>query len=357
MMIPAAAIPAAVIPVPIRAAIGFFFCCILLVFAVDPYVCYHRSFVLRQVYQKSIAMIPGLLRHEDFDSMMIGSSMAQNFDVGEINSIFRVNCIKTTTAGLPSETLSVYLDKAIAARGKKLKKIFVCFDFWMFSKDGVRLHDRYKYLYRDSFFAPEYFFSADTFESVFNAVLTNIVYPWDATAKQEADRNKMFANKPRIRYGKKILFRSIARDSGSVPQAGINIQRNIRRDLIAHICKNPEIRFEIILPPYSIYYWALLKHHNLLEQNLELRNALAAELATFSNVRLHDLQAEKSVICEPDNYRDSTHYSRKISSWILEAVHSGQYTGTGIKENNARLCRIAGEYETELSNLLKQGKD
>ena len=265
----------------------------------------------------------------------------------EINKILQTNCIKATSAGLPSETLSVYIEKAVAAKGKNLKRIFICLDFWAFSKDGFRLHDNYKYLYSDTFFAPEYFFSSETFDSVFNAILTNIAYPFDATARHEANRNKMFANKPRIKYGKKIFLRSIRRDSNKVPPPGATTQQNIRKHLLDHIRKNPGIKFDIFLPPYSVYYWSLLKQSNILEQHLELRTGLAAELRRLPNVRLHDMQTEKSVTADFENYRDITHYSGKICTWILEAIQSGKYCSADIAANNDLLRKTAQKFEKD----------
>lgn len=332
----------------------FFTLCILLVFFTDPYVRYHRAFILRQVYQKSAAMIPGLFRHEKFDSVLIGSSMAQNFDISEINRILETRCIKATSAGLPSETLSVYIEKAIEKKGDNLKRIFICLDFWAFSKDNFRLHDNYKYLYSDTLFAPEYFFSPDTFDAVFNVLLTNVAYPFDATARHEADRNKMFANKPRIKYGKKIFFRSLKRDAANVPAPGVNVLKNLQAHLLDHIRKNPRIQFDIFLPPYSIYYWCLLKHTKTLEQNLELRTYLAAELKKLPNVQLHDLQTETSITGNFENYRDITHYSRNINTWILTAVRSGKYAKSNIAANNALLRRIATGYEKEFLDILNR---
>lgn len=333
---------------------AFFALCILLVFFVDPYVRYHRAFILRQVYQKSAAMIPGLFRHENFDSVLIGSSMAQNFDISEINRILETRCIKATSAGLPSETLSVYIKKAVEEKEDNLKRIFISLDFWAFSKDNFRLHDNYKYLYSDTLFAPEYFFSPDTFDALFNAIITNIAYPFDATARHEADRNKMFANKPRTKYGEKIFFRSLKRDAANIPVPGVNVLKNLQTHLLDHIRKNSRIQFDIFLPPYSIYYWCLLKHAKILEQHLELRTYLAAELKKLPNARLHDLQPEISVTGNFENYRDITHYSRSINTWILEAVRSGKYAQSNITENNALLYRTASRYEKEFLDILNR---
>ena len=335
---------------------AFFSMCILLVIFIDPYVRYHRAFALRQVYQNSSAMIPGLFRHEKFDSVLIGSSMAQNFDISEINRILETRCIKATSAGLPSETLSVYIEKAIEHKGSNLKRMFICLDFWAFSKDNFRLHDNYKYLYSDTLFAPEYFFSPDTFDAVFNAILTNIAYPVDATARHEADRNKMFANKPRVKYGKKIFFRSLKRDIDNIPVPGANVCQNLQTHLLDHIRRNPQIQFDIFLPPYSVYYWCLLSHKKTLEQNLYFRTYLAEELKKLPNVRLHDLQTETSVTENFENYKDITHYSRSINTWILEAIRSGKYANANIAENNVSLHRTAAKHEKEFQNILKQAK-
>lgn len=336
-------------------AAGVFFAgCILLVFFVDPYLHYHRAIGLKQVYGRSVAMLPGLFKHENFDTVLFGSSMAQNFDISEIDQKFNCRSIKATSAGLPAETLSVYIEKAVAAKGRKLKRCFICLDFWAFNKENVRLHDAYKYLYTDSFFVPEYFFSIDSLEAVYNAVLTNIVYPFDRTARHELDRNKMFANKPfRYKYGRKYLERTIRRDAAAIPVPGKNIRKNLEKYLFRHIRQNPDIRFDVFLPPYSIYFWCMTQKQGTAEMYLQLRCDLAEELKKLPNAELHDFQHETSVICNLENYKDCTHYSPEINSLIVKMLAEKKFSSPDIFADNAQLRQAVKKHYPEFLKLLK----
>ena len=333
---------------------AFFSGCILLVFFVDPYLRYHRAIGLKQVYGHSVAMLPGLFKHENYDTVLFGSSMAQNFDISEIDKELNCRSIKATSAGLPAETLSVYIEKAIAAKGRKLKRCLVCLDFWAFDKENVRLHDGYKYLYTDSFFSPEYFFSTDSLNAVYNAVLSNIVYPFDRIARHELDRNKMFANKPfRYKYGRKHLERTIRRDAGAIPFPSEKIRKNLEQSLLRHIRQNPDIRFDVFLPPYSIYFWCLTQKQGALEIYLQLRHDLAEELKKLPNAELHDFQHETSIICNLENYKDSTHYSPEINSWIVKMLAEKRFSAPDISVHNALLRQAVRKYYPEFLKLIK----
>ena len=75
------------------------------VLVVDPYMRYHKEIGLKHRYRKSEAMIPGIMRNFDYDTVLFGSSMTQNFDIAEMNAILGGRCIKATGAGLESESL------------------------------------------------------------------------------------------------------------------------------------------------------------------------------------------------------------------------------------------------------------
>lgn len=300
-----------------------------LVWFVDPHMYYHRAIGLKQVYDNSQAMIPGIMRHCEYDAVMFGSSMTQNFNIAEINSAFGVKCIKATSAGLSGDTFEQYFKFAGKCNPDGLKRCFIGVDIFAFAKIEVYLWEPYDHLYGDSLFPAEYFYSTDTMEDLFDAIAANCIAGHDPVAKQQLDFNLMFANRPgKFKYSKEIMEWSI-RCMDQVPKApDKNTRQNFEKQLLAHIRENPQIQFDLFLPPYSIYFWCFQKKLGHLDDYCALRDFLAEESAKLPNVTLHDFQADWNIVCNLELYKDITHYSPAINSKMLEGMKSGKYIST-----------------------------
>lgn len=296
---------------------------------VDPYIYYHRSIGLRQVYTRSTAMIPGVLRHFEYDTVLFGSSMVQNFDISEMDKLLGTRSVKATTAGLTADTLSVYFDIAFASRGDNLKRCIAGVDYYAFDRNGKKLHAQYDYLYGNKLFTPQYLWSKDSFDAVSEALWNNISYPFDKVAQHEMDFNLMFSNKPgRHKYGRKYIERDIRNRTGQMIPLSSKVRDNFRNLLFKHVKNHPDTQFDIFLPPYSIYFWCVLDESGQLEDYLALRRFIVEEAALYKNARLHDFQTDLSIICDLDNYKDFSHYSPKINSSILKGIASNSHIVT-----------------------------
>ena len=165
---------------------------------------------MKQVFDNSQAMIPGIMRHYDYDAIMFGSSMTQNFNIREINHIFGVKSIKATTAGLSGETFDQYFRFAKKCNPDGLKRCFIGVDIFSFAKIGEQLWEPYDHLYGDSLFPAEYFFSTDTLGDVFDAVIANCTAGRNPVAQQQLDFYQMFSNRiGKFRYSRESMEWSI----------------------------------------------------------------------------------------------------------------------------------------------------
>ncbi|MBQ4330091.1 MAG: hypothetical protein IJC27_10255 [Lentisphaeria bacterium] len=332
---------------------------VLIVFAVaavllvDPYVRYHKAVGIKQIFRKSEAMIPGIMRNFDYDTVLFGSSMTQNFDIAEMNAILGGKSIKATCAGLDSESLDKYLETAFAVHKKDLKRCLVGVDLFCFSpSDRPRWKD-YKYMYGDHIFAPEYFFSTDTADAIRDMIKTNITQKWKPISRFELDSNKMFSNKPGLKYGRKYLEYAVTQlHPFPVPLDETTIA-NFERHFFRHIAANPDVQFDVFMPPYSIYFWCYIDENKELDKLSDLRNRFAEGVLKYPNVRLFDFHADFDICCNLDNYKDVTHYSPEINTLLLKKIASDipvkSYAGF-VKNTNA-ICEKLKEYKAEFARL------
>ncbi len=111
--------------------------------------------------------------------------------------------------------------------------------------------------------------------------------------------------------------------------------------MTALVNKYPDVTFYIFYSPYSICYWDALNIKNTLQRQVRAEHTATELLLACPNVRLYNFFDRYDVICNPDFYSDSGHYSAEINSRILQWIAGGD--GLVTKENY--LDRLKEEYE------------
>lgn len=302
----------------------FFLLWALLVFVIDPYIYYHRGWGLKNVFSNAPARIPGVMRNFEYDTVLFGTSLCQNFRRSEIDAALHVRSVKATSAGLKSDAMSRYFETAWRYRGHKLTRCVMGIDIFSFAKKSE--NSNYLYLYEDRSFPCEYFFSADTAEAIADVLITNISAPYDRISRHQLDEDVMFSNKPRFKYNREALEKDVHKSAYSpVMPDDARTTANFDRHLFVHVRNHPEIRFDLFLPPYNIYLWCLLREQGKLEPYLRLRDVFARMAAEYPNVRIYDFQAEFDIVCSLDVYKDVTHYSPKINTRIIQDIGSARH--------------------------------
>lgn len=314
----------------------------LLVFVIDPYLYWHKSWIGSTVYKESYARIPGVLKHEKYDTVLFGSSMCQIFHLNDINDAFQCKAVKATSPGLPGEALDQYLKQALKNGGADFKRAIIGLDYWAFAKnpaESPRL--QYDYLYKDEFFPIKYLVSADTVSAIAELVKYNFRHFVLKKKVYQFERNLMFGHQPRPeRYNRERLYKYVKTNTALPMKIKPQAYKFLDKFLFEHIRLHPEISFELFFPPYNVFFWCTIEKHDFMDEYLEFRNHIIREAAKYSNVKLHDFQAEKSIVCDFDSYQDITHYNVETGKRILYLMAEGKYrvqVNNGLK--NTQLLR------------------
>ena len=125
----------------------------LLVFWIfDPYFHFHKPFpfVSYRMYDERYTN-DGISRHFDYDAVITGTSMAQNFKTSEADVLFGVNAVKETFSGAGYKELSQNLERALQ-RNDRLRTVIWTMDSNSLIRD--KDYDQYEgyptYLYDDN---------------------------------------------------------------------------------------------------------------------------------------------------------------------------------------------------------------
>lgn len=307
---------------------------VALVWMVDPYFHFHKpfSFIKYRLYEERY-INDGIGRNFDYDAIITGTSMAQNYKVSELNKLFDVNAVKMTFSGAGYKELSDNIDRALS-RNSGVKKVFYSLDYngLIREKDWTDYDNYPTYLYDDNPFNDvSYIFNKDI---LFHGVLTNIVMTLSGSESTTMDEYSSFVRPTGLEHMMQVYNRSdIAEDIPSyLYEYDYNLLvENINENIVNLANKYPEVEFYIFYPPYSICYWDNLFLDSGSLRQFQAEEKVAEMLLECSNIKLYNFNNQYDVITDLDNYSDCEHFTSAINSKVLCWI--SEDTGRITKEN------------------------
>lgn len=122
--------------------------------------------------------------------------------------------------------------------------------------------------------------------------------------------------------------------------------RNFDRDALDLIRANPDVRFVVYFPPYSILHFVAMRDASpaTLKIVCDFTAYASRRLAQFPNVRLYDFREAEEVTHDLNNYADVAHHSPavdlKVLSWLAEEKYVVQR-----ETPTASLERLEAQFE------------
>ena len=121
------------------------------VVVLDPYFHFHALlFDLKPVLEEESYQNPGVASHFEYDSIIVGSSLSQNFDAQWFNDSFGINTVKLTNSGASVENYRINIERAEKAKNHQLKYVFCNIENNLFDHTyNEPGHELPEYLYDD----------------------------------------------------------------------------------------------------------------------------------------------------------------------------------------------------------------
>ena len=306
----------------------------LTVFIVDPYFHYHKplSFLTYRLSEERY-INDGISRHFDFDALITGTSMAQNFKPSEMDALFGTNSVKETFSGAGYQELSENLERNLT-RNPNLKTVLWVVDYNGFLRDydWVQYESYPTYLYDDNIFNDvSYLYNKAI---LYHGVLTNIRMTLTHTPSTTMDEYSAWERD----CGLDIIMQSYDRehvntnvDTGFGQNEYDAVVKTIDTNIVQLVNRFPDVTFYILYPPYSICYFDALDIKGTLSRQLQAEQTATELLLECPNVKLYNFFDQYDIVCDPDNYCDDGHYNARVNSLILKWISEG--TGLITKEN------------------------
>jgi hypothetical protein len=314
-----------------------------LTFIVDPLQLFRPARLFAAMYSPDSRMQDaGLIRSQEFDTVFMGTSLAIHFRQSDIDRLLGVKSLKLSMTGSTSHEQSFVL---AAALERYPKRVIWQIDDWIFRDAAEVDQDIYlpADLYRQNIkgFAGYLFSGAMARESAWIlarsippltplvARLTNgVMFKFPISRVDDINILRPEVDLREAYNAKKAVdaFRSITDPERSAYMAeGYNFDamvKNFERDAVGLIVENPDVKFDIYFPPYSILQWVALRDASpsTLQLVYDFSAYAAQRLAAMPNARLHDFRGVSEVTHDLRNYADVIHHSPvvdlKILSWL-----------------------------------------
>jgi hypothetical protein len=319
-------------------------------FTIDPLQFYRKAdypphFSTQQRYQN-----PGLAKNYEYDTIIIGTSMTENFLPSYVNKQLGVKAMKLSMSGATAK--EQYMIAKLAIETGKVKNVIWGVDYFALRGDPNRVRDE---------FGPFPFHFYDNNPLNDWRYLVNMDTTLDSLriiAEQLGLREHQPVSLDRLNtwtgytYGKQVVLAEWNKVMNGQPFTPseyefANIKTNLDDNLIALIRQHPEIRFYLYYPPYSILQHRFFyeKSKALFDNELDTKQYLFEQIGSLANVKIFDFQHEAKITFNLNNYKDLAHHSRTINEYIIDAIKAGRYQVT--RENlPAMLAQLRKQVES-----------
>ena len=301
---------------------------VALVAAVDPFEVYHRATAFippisngTQIYSNA-----GIAKNYAYDSVVIGSSMTENFRPSQLDRLFGGQFVKLCVNAGSSFNHKQMMDMAFATHD--VRRV-------LYGVDVEALTYFYK---TPKCEMPDYLYDDDLFNDVsywFNksVLLTYIPECLATLGQSDPDQlDTMYSWGDLYAYGREAVLADVSFSRDTVEQinaeAGLSQQTklNVEHNFLPFVEQHPDTQFIFFFPPYSAAEWATMQSKGTLEAMLALRGLCYDALSGYDNVTIYDFSAREDWVLDLNNYKDTLHYGQWINDAMAECIAGGEYT-------------------------------
>lgn len=313
---------------------GILFLIVLLNYLIDPLQFYRQASYEPQYSKQQRYQNPGLAKNYDYDRVIIGSSMTENFVPSYVDTKLGGKTLKLSIEG--SSLREQAMISEIALDTGKVKQVLWGVDYFSLRGDPQRVRDEQGefpyFLYDHNLWNDvRYLLNLDTTMEVWGIIGTFFGFG----TLQSTDLDQLYNWNKKYSYGKSIVLKEWAKfntdtkvkvDELEYP----NIKASLDQNLISQVKSHPDVKFIFYYPPYTIlqhrYYYD--RNPLLFQYELDAKAYLFSEIGHLPNVVIYDFQHIAAITYNLDHYKDLAHHDQSINQFIIDAITSGEYLVT-----------------------------
>ncbi len=326
------------------------------VYIVDPFFQFRvkdNSYMLNERFVSG-----GLIKNYDYDTLIVGSSMTQNFDMNVFRDELGVNPLHIGLGGICAEDELSLLE--LAYRTGKANKYYICAEMYLFT-DNSKKGNIPKYLLNDDFLSRFRYFL--NYEAWFRFIPIDAGFVIaDKMGIQLPPKMQFSKSIDRLAdwrldytFGEEIVIKNYTDGKYGVTEIK-------PEDLYNRITTNVDSYFDGLQPdkgehifffaPYSMLYWADLSDENV--KILLAGQKYFVEKALQNGITVYNFQTA-DFTADLNNYKDTTHYKPEINDWMTKNFATDDYIVTmeNYDEFENKLIEMRKDFQIKYSDLIK----
>lgn len=306
----------------------------------------------------------GIVRNFEYDAIVTGTSMVENFKTSEVDDIFNVNSVKVPFAGAHFKEINDNLIIALESN-PDVALILRCLDIGhiIVDKDAP-----FQGIADQGYIYPHYLYDTNLINDVSYVLnkrillkgLDNIRYTVRG-GNTSFDNYSYWNDRDEVEFGVSAVIQSYQRGKkvGQIRKLTAEEKKivieNINQNVMELAKNNPDVEIYLFFSPYSIVWWDIMNNSGAVDYYITAMEIIAEEALKYQNIKLFDFCNDFELVCDLNNYRDSMHYSADINSDMLVWMKEGKYLLTKDNYKNhfdeLRDFYVNYDYDTFFANL------
>lgn len=306
--------------------------CGLLVVYLDPFFHYHMP--LKDFYyvlDEQRSQNNGITKRFDYDAIITGTSMTENFKTSEFDALFGARSIKVPYAGATFKEQNDNLEVAFQTHDD-IRFVLRGLDLSMIAQDPGAMRD-------DMGTYPAYLYNRNPFDDVKYLFNRDVILRYCGMMifhRLRGVRGGVTTFDAYSYTGDNFNYDVMSALEGDTtfldPEEIIPLTQKERQNAVtnieAYVCAlaraHPETTFYYFVPPYSMAYWGKDKEAGTLDRSLELHRMLIEEMVKVENIHVFGFGTMTEITADLNNYHDRGHYGPWINTLILEEMCEGK---------------------------------
>lgn len=294
--------------------------------------------------------IAGMARHEDYDTVILGTSMVENFSDKYVSQKLNAKALRLPINASYITEQKMVLDIAQISRDVKTVIWAVDYrtvdihegDFYTknvqfpeYMYDEKPINDwKYVVNHNNFFWALKQYQMRKTGVNPFDYMVTDreVLNTWN----WKKFGRDLIMNDYKVLYeGKKNLYDKINNLPLDV------VKKTIDNDLIKTIEKYPDTKFILFFPPKSILWFKLLDQKGLLEKKLEALTYVVDKASALANCEIYNFQNVFELTENLNIYLDITHFDQSGNIYMADAFADKRHRTNpdNIRKENQELIK------------------
>lgn len=321
-----------------------------IVILLDPFYQYHKPLgSMKAVLTDRDNQCIGSVLNFDYDALILGSSVTENFNNHWFDEGYHCTTIKAIRASGSTADLQYLLNQAY--KDHDLKYVFYGLDTMALISDVSASFDNTNsimYLYTRNIF--------DDYPYLWNkeVLLEKIPYMLAYSYLFDYDDGKSYNWAIYKNFSAQDAMRAYSLAERQLPMLPENYFEDLALANLSLVQENieahPETEFIIFFPPYSLLWWDSAYCNGFTDSYLYIQSRVIETLLTYDNVELYYFQQDREVVSNLDNYMDMVHYSEQINYRMYQSMvsQSNMLTIDNYKDVLEDMCLFVKEISNEL---------